>query len=238
MGKLCLSFALSLLLVTAVFARPGQKSAPAVDSAAGSTDVAETIVDPDKVIEGNLPDGAGQAFLADLRAKLSQWHGSVLQMSDGQSLGAYSTGNSGYDLLIVNSCLKHNIDPLLILAQMSQESTFNRKATSPKGACGLMQLTPATAARWGVRNIYSPQQNIEAGVKYMRWLLDQFNGDVSLALAAYNAGEGAVRKYGNQIPPFRETKSYVARITTRYAEITNPAPTKQAVDPSAIAKTF
>lgn len=85
----------------------------------------------------------------------------------------------------------------------------------------MMQLMPATAARFGVRNIYDPQQNIEAGVKYMRWLLDKFDGDVRLALAGYNAGEGAVMKYDNQVPPYKETKKYVIRITSHYNRITN-----------------
>jgi len=137
------------------------------------------------------------------------------------SLGAYTTGDSTVDGYIVDSCLKYNIDPLLIYAQMAQESTFKLQATSHKGASGLMQLMPATAARLGVKDIYDPQQNIEGGVKYMRQLLDAFGGDVSLALAGYNAGEGSVMKYGNQIPPYRETQNYVARITTRYEQIKN-----------------
>ena len=81
---------------------------------------------------------------------------------------------------------------------------------------------PATAVRFGVTDIYNPQQNIDAGVKYMRWLLDKFGSDVSLALAGYNAGEGAVMKYGNQIPPYRETQEYVRRIMARYGSISNP----------------
>jgi soluble lytic murein transglycosylase-like protein len=105
---------------------------------------------------------------------------------------------------------------------MHQESSFKLKATSYKGASGLMQLMPATARRFGVTEIYNPRQNIEAGVKYMRWLLNTFNGDVVLALAGYNAGEGAVMKYGWQIPPYRETQEYVRRITTRYNSISDP----------------
>jgi len=110
----------------------------------------------------------------------------------------------------------------LIYAQMHQESSFKLKATSYKGASGLMQLMPATARRFGVTEIYNPRQNIEAGIKYMRWLLDTFKGDVVLALAGYNAGEGAVMKYGWQIPPYRETQEYVRRISARYNSISNP----------------
>jgi soluble lytic murein transglycosylase-like protein len=105
---------------------------------------------------------------------------------------------------------------------MHQESTFKLRAISPKGARGLMQLMPETARRMGVANIYDPKQNIEGGVKYMRFLLDMFGGDVALALAGYNAGENAVTRYGNQIPPFRETQEYVRRISGRYNMISNP----------------
>jgi soluble lytic murein transglycosylase-like protein len=84
-----------------------------------------------------------------------------------------------------------------------------------------MQLMPATARRFGVTSIYDPKQNIDAGVKYMRWLLDTFRGDMVLALAGYNAGEGAVMKYGWNIPPYRETQEYVRRITSRYNQISD-----------------
>ncbi len=143
----------------------------------------------------------------------------VLRMSEGKSLGAFSTGDAIIDGFIVDSCLRYNIDPLLIFAQMDQESKFKSRAFSHKGARGLMQLIPATAARFGAKDVYDPQQNIEVGVKYMRWLLNKFDGDVRLALAAYNAGENAIIKNGRQIPPYRETQNYVAKITSRYAEI-------------------
>jgi soluble lytic murein transglycosylase-like protein len=147
---------------------------------------------------------------------------SKLMMASGSSLKGFTTGNLEYDSYIVDSARRYNIDPLLIYSQMHQESSFKTKATSNKGASGLMQLMPATARRFGVTEIYNPQQNIDAGVKYMRWLLNTFNQDVNLALAGYNAGEGAVMKYGWQIPPYRETQEYVRRITGRYNSITNP----------------
>lgn len=145
-----------------------------------------------------------------------------MMMSAGSSLGQYTTGSEEYDSYIVDSAVRHGIDPLLIYAQMHQESSFKLKATSYKGASGLMQLMPATARRFGVTEIYNPKQNIEAGIKYMRWLMNTFNGDVALALAGYNAGEGAVMKYGWQIPPYRETQEYVRRISSRYASIKDP----------------
>jgi soluble lytic murein transglycosylase-like protein len=141
-------------------------------------------------------------------------------------MNGFTTGDVTIDSYIIESSKRYSIDPLLIYAQMHQESSFKLKATSNKGARGLMQLMPATAIRLGVTDIYSPKQNIEGGIKYMRWLLDKFGGDVNLALAGYNAGEGAVMKYGNQIPPYRETQEYVRRISARYSQITNPSLTK------------
>jgi hypothetical protein len=145
-----------------------------------------------------------------------------LSMSSGITMGAFTTGDATIDSYITDSSKRYNIDPLLIYAQMHQESAFKLKATSYKGARGLMQLMPATAIRFGVTDIYNPKQNIEAGVKYMRWLLNKFGGDMSLALAGYNAGEGAVMKYGYQIPPYKETQEYVRRISARYNSISNP----------------
>jgi hypothetical protein len=137
-------------------------------------------------------------------------------------LNGFTTGDALIDSYIVESSLRYRIDPLLIYAQMHQESAFKRKAISYKGASGLMQLMPATARRFGVTEIFNPKQNIDAGVRYMRWLLDTFNQDLHLALAGYNAGEGAVMKYGWQIPPYSETREYVRRITGRYESIRNP----------------
>lgn len=151
-----------------------------------------------------------------------------LIMVAGNSMGAFTTGDATIDSYITESSARYKIDPLLIYAQMHQESGFKLKATSNKGARGLMQLMPGTAIRFGVTDIYNPKQNIDAGIKYMRWLLDKFGGDVSLALAGYNAGEGAVMKYGNQIPPYRETQEYVRRIGARYNQIINPNLAKTA----------
>ncbi len=145
-----------------------------------------------------------------------------LVMGSGTNLKGFTTGNPMHDKYIVESSLKYRIDPLLIYAQMHQESGFKIKATSHKGASGLMQLMPATARRFGVTKIYDPKQNVDAGVKYMRWLLDFFGQDVVLALAGYNAGEGAVLRYGRNVPPFRETQEYVRRISSRYNSISDP----------------
>ena len=104
----------------------------------------------------------------------------------------------------------------LVVAVMGAESGFRRLAVSPKGACGYMQLMPETARRFGVVDIFDTRQNILAGTRYLRWLLDRFGGSLELALAGYNAGEGAVERYGRKIPPFFETQNYVRIITRRY----------------------
>ncbi|HEY2867659.1 MAG TPA: lytic transglycosylase domain-containing protein [Pyrinomonadaceae bacterium] len=148
----------------------------------------------------------------------------VTRFAMGSNIGlkGFTTGDAAVDSYIVDSARRYAIDPLLIYSQMHQESTFKQRAISPKGARGLMQLMPDTARRMGVANIYDAKQNIEGGVKYMRFLLDMFGGDVNLALAGYNAGENAVMKYGNQIPPYRETLEYVRRISGRYNMISDP----------------
>jgi len=106
---------------------------------------------------------------------------------------------------------EYRLDPNLVLAVIATESNFNPRARSPKNAQGLMQLIPATAARFGVRDVWDPEQNLRGGMAYLRWLLAHFNGDLRLALAGYNAGEGAVAEHGG-VPPYAETRDYVARI--------------------------
>jgi soluble lytic murein transglycosylase-like protein len=138
------------------------------------------------------------------------------------SLGNFTTGNTDVDNFIVESGKRNSVDPLLLYSIMHQESSFKARAMSYKGARGLMQLMPGTAARFGVSNIWDPKQNIEGGARYLRLLLDMFSGDVRLALAGYNAGEGAVMKYGYQVPPYSETREYVRRIGNRYSMIRDP----------------
>jgi soluble lytic murein transglycosylase-like protein len=130
-----------------------------------------------------------------------------------------SSGNPAVDAIVYQAAARHGLDPCLLLSVMRAESGFNQGAVSPKGASGLMQLMPATAHRFGVKNIFDPQENISAGARYLRWLLDRFQGDLRLALAGYNAGEGAVEFYGHRIPPFSETQNYVRIIYGRYSRI-------------------
>lgn len=118
---------------------------------------------------------------------------------------------SKYDNIIKKASEKYSVSESLIKSIIKQESNFNSKAVSPKGAKGLMQLMPETAKLLGVKNVFNPEENINGGVKYLKMLLNKFNGDVVKALAAYNAGPKAVEKY-NGVPDYAETKSYVKNI--------------------------
>ena len=175
----------------------------------------------------------GEKALSDARAKVEQVAGEIAaankpspvitpnDMSDlASSDRPWSTGNSKIDGLIRLYGSQHDVDPFLIYCLMSQESGFTTGATSPKGAQGLMQLMPGTAARYGVTNPYDVAQNIKGGTRYLKDLLKMFNGRVDLALAGYNAGEGAVMKYGNTVPPYSETRNYVRLILQRYTKKT------------------
>jgi soluble lytic murein transglycosylase-like protein len=138
---------------------------------------------------------------------------------------AWTTGNRQIDGLIRLNGQRYGVDPYLIYCIMHQESRFGSNAVSSAGAMGLMQLMPGTAARFGVTNPYDPAQSIMGGTRYLKELLRMFGGRVDLALAGYNAGEGAVMKYGRRIPPYRETQNYVRIITARYGKAAVTAPT-------------
>jgi soluble lytic murein transglycosylase-like protein len=117
-----------------------------------------------------------------------------------------------YDDLIVEAARRNNVRQSLVRAVIQVESAFNPSAFSNKGAMGLMQLMPATAREFGVGNPFDPEQNVRGGVAYLRQLLDRYAGDETLALAAYNAGPGAVDRHGQTIPPYAETKNYVLKV--------------------------
>ena len=121
-----------------------------------------------------------------------------------------------YDSSIEKAALSASVEPNLLRAVIVVESGFNSRAVSKRGAVGLMQLMPATASRFGVSNPYDPRENVHAGARYLKFLIDRFGQDVRLALAAYNAGEEAVDRNGGQIPPFTETMAYVPRVLKIY----------------------
>lgn len=116
-----------------------------------------------------------------------------------------------YAELIRTVSAAHDLDPAVITAMIQVESNFDPFAVSHKGACGLLQLIPATAKRFGVRDVFDPEDNVAGGARYFRWLLDRFENRMEHALAAYNAGENAVSRY-NGIPPYRETQNYVLKV--------------------------
>jgi soluble lytic murein transglycosylase-like protein len=180
---------------------------------------------------------AGGTDIADARAKVEEMRAEIVKadetlvaarkpietysaapMTAARTQVAWTTGNVTIDNLIRLNGNRYGVDPYLVYCVIRQESGFRMGATSPVGAMGLMQLMPGTAARYGVTNAYDPAQSIRGGTRYIADLLRLFGGRVDLALAGYNAGEGAVMKYGNRVPPYRETQNYVRTIGTRYAQ--------------------
>jgi soluble lytic murein transglycosylase-like protein len=185
---------------------------PAAPSKVSSTlkNAPVTALNPEKVTTSPIFIGDGQPSVQTFTSELG------------------TTGNPTYDAMVKQSAARYGVDPNLVFAVMRQESGFNSRAVSYKGASGLMQLMPATARRFGVTNIFDPAQNIDAGTKYLRFLLDMFNGDVKLALAGYNAGENAVVNSGYQIPRYRETQNYVKSISAKYTRHKHTAKATQA----------
>jgi len=144
--------------------------------------------------------------------------------------------NSKFSSLIQQTAQRYQVDPDLVHAIVQVESEYNPHARSPKGALGLMQLIPGTAERFGVRNLLDPLQNLEGGVTYLRYLLDLFKGDVTLSLAAYNAGESSVAHHGG-VPPYTETQHYVQKVKALYgmtdSGVRSPEPGVQTAKPVA-----
>ena len=125
-----------------------------------------------------------------------------------------------YDSIIEKAAVSEAVEANLLRAVIVVESGFNSRAISKRGAVGLMQLMPGTATRFGVSNRFDPKQNVHAGARYLKFLINRFGQDISLALAAYNAGEEAVERSGGQIPPFSETMAYVPRVLKIYRMLT------------------
>jgi soluble lytic murein transglycosylase-like protein len=136
----------------------------------------------------------------------------VLVMKEKRVIIQLKGDMAGYDDLIAKVSSKYRVDSSLVKAVIKAESNFNHRAVSPVGAQGLMQLMPATAASLQVRDAFHPETNIDGGVRYLRYLMNLFNGNLPLVLAAYNAGENAVIRNNNRIPPYPETQLYVKRV--------------------------
>lgn len=164
----------------------------------GRTDIYK-YVDADGVIHlTNVPTQPNVPYVLVIREKR------VVFQLPGES--------TRYDDLITRAAERYSIDSTLIKAVIKAESNFNHRAVSPVGARGLMQLMPTTAAALQVKDSFHPENNIDGGVRYLRYLMNLFNGNLPLVLAAYNAGENAVLRYNNRIPPYRETQNYVRRV--------------------------
>jgi len=153
-------------------------------------------------------------------AEVSQFYGhDSVQGANAKIVAANSHGHQvspeEVDQAIVMAAARHNVDPNLVRSVVKVESNFNSNAVSRKGAMGLMQLMPRTARELKVKNPFDPQQNVDAGVRHLKYLLENYNGDVNLTLAAYNAGEGAVRRSAG-VPHYGETQDYVRKITRLY----------------------
>jgi len=140
-----------------------------------------------------------------------------------------TSGDQDLDRIIFEVAENQGVDPRFVHAVIWQESKYDTHAKSHAGAQGLMQLMPATAKRFGCNDMNDPAQNITAGTKYLSWLLKRFAGNVELALAGYNAGEGSVDKYDG-IPPYNETQNYVKIISQRYGKMYHPVPTQSTAD--------
>jgi soluble lytic murein transglycosylase-like protein len=144
------------------------------------------------------------------------------------------------DTLVQQTAEKHHVDPNLVRAVISTESNWNADAVSRQGALGLMQLVPGTAHLLGVGNAFDPAQNVDAGVRYLGMLLDRYNGDLNKALAAYNAGPGAVDRFGG-VPNFRETRNYVQKVTASYYSPSLAAPgfaVPRSIAPASVTPSF
>lgn len=167
------------------------------------------VLDPKARAGGQLTDRAAGKSIPTSR----------LPLGSGCPIGGVQTAEvrvpSHIDAIVRKLAPKIGIDPHLVFAVIKVESNFQTKAVSPKNAQGLMQLIPGTAKRFGVRDPFDPSQNIRGGMTYLRWLLDEFNGSIDLALAGYNAGEKAVERHRG-IPPYRETQDYVRKVMGHY----------------------
>jgi hypothetical protein len=195
------------------------KPAPVVTTWINLTDGARLRVDEVREVADGAWYNRGKitVFMARERiASIERVSDTMTAPGEDWKLHGWTSGSISIDNLIRTNAARLAIDPYLVFLVIEQESHFNPRAVSPKGARGLMQLMPGTARRFGVSRPFDPSDNIRGGTQYLKQLLTMFNGRVDLALASYNAGEGRVLDYGNRVPPFKETRDYVKRISSRY----------------------
>jgi soluble lytic murein transglycosylase-like protein len=171
---------------------------------------------------GGAAQSSSASFAAQLQSATGTATGSTAATASVSALGATAglsrlPAGTPYAAEITAAASKHGVDPALLAGLVEQESDFDPNAGSPAGAQGLTQLMPATAASLGVTNVHDPVQALDGGAKYLRQQLDRFGGDVARALAAYNAGPGAVERFGG-VPPYAETQEYVRRVQANAAE--------------------
>ena len=173
-------------------------------------------------------DASGVTHLSNVPAD-SRYHLLIATPIDGVAAAPkeksidWLARSAQYDSVITGAAKAATIQAALVRAVIVVESGFNPRAVSKKGAIGLMQLQPATAKRYGVKNIYDPEQNVRAGAHYLSDLLTRFGSNLELALAAYNAGEEAVERYGRHVPPYRETLAYVPSVMKVYQRLIDQA---------------
>jgi soluble lytic murein transglycosylase-like protein len=187
--------------------------------------------------------GAGTASMQAARsaaAEVSGYYGrDSVRSANAKIIAANARGHQAsseeIDASIVMAAARHNVDPNLVRAVVKVESNFNSNAVSRKGAMGLMQLMPSTARSLNVKNPFDPQQNVDAGVRHLKQLLESYGGDVNLTLAAYNAGSGAVAR-SSGVPRFAETQNYVRRITNLYYGGFDLGPSGPARDPVRVQR--
>ena len=196
-----------LALVIVAIATPASAEL-IVFSSARSMSIRSHRIEGDRVIV-TLRGGGEMTFDRSLVAQIAPDEVPYAEDAEVSRSGLADSATTSYDSIIESASAKHDVDARLVKAVIQVESSFKERARSPKGAMGLMQLMPATARQYDARNPYDPQSNINAGTQYLSKLLSEF--ELPLALAAYNAGEGAVRRFGG-IPPYAETRAYVSKI--------------------------
>jgi soluble lytic murein transglycosylase-like protein len=183
---------------------------------------------------------AARSAAAEVSQGFAQYYGhDSVQSANAKIVAANARGHQAsqeeIDSSIVMAAARHNVDPNLVRAVVKVESNFNSNAVSSKGAIGLMQLMPKTARQLKVKNPFDPDQNVDAGVRHLKYLLESYNGDVNLTLAAYNAGEGAVRRSAG-VPHYSETQNYVRRITNLYYGGFDLSPSGASHDPVRVQR--